>query len=62
MTDVERLRLAIQRSGLSNRKWATTIAQVTERTVRRWLAGDCRISARVSRIVDEALSEDRCAT
>lgn len=34
------LRNAIARSGLSDRKYATTVLIRDERSVRRWLAGD----------------------
>jgi hypothetical protein len=37
------LREAIQKSGLSARRYATTVLLRDERTVRRWLAGPDRI-------------------
>jgi hypothetical protein len=40
MTDAELLRAAIQASGLSARKFATTVLIRDERTIRRWVKGD----------------------
>lgn len=37
------VRAAIERSGLSARRWAEQVALRDERTVRRWLAGDSPI-------------------
>ena len=39
MTDVELLRLAIAKSGLSVRQFARQIVGREDRTVRRWIAG-----------------------
>lgn len=47
MTDVELLRDAIARSGLSARRFASEILLRDERTCRRWLAGDSPIPAAV---------------
>ncbi|HXG69470.1 MAG TPA: hypothetical protein VNJ04_02535 [Gemmatimonadaceae bacterium] len=46
-SDVELLRDAIQRSGLSARAFARGVLLRDERTVRRWLAGDSPIPAAV---------------
>lgn len=43
------LRSAIERSGLSARRYATQVLTRDERTVRRWLAGDSPIPAAVLR-------------
>lgn len=37
---IARLRAAIDRSGLSVRRYATTVLMRDERTVRRWIAGE----------------------
>lgn len=51
---VELLRRAIEASGLSNRKFATTVLMRSERTVRRWLAGDAPIPQAVLKwLVDQ---------
>lgn len=42
-TDADRLRAAIERSGLSARAFARDVLLRDERTVRRWLAGDSPI-------------------
>ena len=39
MTDVELLRLAIAKSGLSVRQFARQIVGREDRTIRRWVAG-----------------------
>lgn len=43
MTDCELLEAAIQRSGLSARKYAELVLIRDERTIRRWLKGDSPI-------------------
>ncbi len=43
MTNRDLLRLAIDASGLSARKWAEDVAWRDERTIRRWLSGDSPI-------------------
>lgn len=47
--DVWLLRRAIERSGLSARRWAEEVAWRDERTVRRWLSGDSPIPELVVR-------------
>lgn len=52
----ELLRAAIDRSGLSDRKFATTIMVRDERTIRRWLAGDRAIPVAVMEWVERFMS------
>lgn len=53
MTDATllKLRRAIKRSGLSARRWAKEVAEVDERTVRRWLRGDSRPAPRILKLI-----------
>lgn len=44
---LQRLRKAIQRTGLSNRQYAEAILTRDERTLRRWLAGQTPIPKQV---------------
>lgn len=48
--DTRLIRRAITASGLSRRQWAEHIAQVDERTLRRWLAGKHHPPARILRL------------
>lgn len=50
------LKRVIERSGLSNRAWAETVAWRDERTVRRWLSGEIEIPKNVRERLQE-LSE-----
>lgn len=57
MTDAEKLRLVIERSGMSARAFATDILMRDERTIRRWLAGDRKVPAIVVRFLDDQLAK-----
>lgn len=48
---VERLRAAIEASGMSARQYAADVLLRDERTVRRWLAGDSPIPDPVIRFL-----------
>lgn len=51
MTDQIKLRAAIVASGLSARRWAVEVAEISERTIRRYLAGDVAIHPRILRLI-----------
>jgi hypothetical protein len=55
VTDIELLRDAITRSGLSARAFATKMLARDERTVRRWLAEDSPIPKAVIGWLKESL-------
>lgn len=52
MTPVERLRAAIQQSGLSSSEYARTVLTRDSRTVRRWLSGESPIPEAVRRYLE----------
>jgi len=60
VTDLELLRLAIQKSGLSNRAFADVLA-VNERTVRRWVAEDRAIPGPVVQLCAEIVRDPKMA-
>lgn len=54
MTDADKLRRVIERSGLSARQFAMQVLLRDERTIRRWLAGD-KIPVQVASRLDDWL-------
>ena len=59
MDDAEKLRRAIEVSGLSARRFAREILIRDERTVRRWLAGDSPLPEAVRGKLDELLQAEQ---
>jgi hypothetical protein len=53
VTDAEKLRIVIERSGLPARVFARDVLLRDERTIRRWLAGDRPIPDAVAAKLDE---------
>jgi hypothetical protein len=56
-SDADKLRLVIERSGMSARAFAFDILLRDERTVRRWLAGDSPIPEPVVAFLDAQLAD-----
>jgi hypothetical protein len=59
MADTDLIRLAIRHSGLSDRRFAADILLRDERTIRRYLAGDSRLSERVRAFLVDYIQDQR---
>ena len=54
-TDIALLRIRIEESGLSDRKFAVQCLKRDERTIRRYLAGDVEMPAIIREMIREPL-------